>query len=160
MEKKKWRKIKIKEVALSGKSGARWKKWHRITKKWHKMEEVGWGTLGQLALNQRRSTIPLPVRISFPSKHIFLHPRQSTKRKRHGITSYAGSQYRCRWVGRLGASHSKSFEFLLVPLTQCGGTNFKALTIFLFPKIGHLPFFSSTILYPHFHTAIGVSFRF
>ena len=42
---------------------------------------------------------------------------------------------------RLGASHTKNFEFLLVPLTQCGGTNFKALTIFLFPKIGHLPFF-------------------
>ena len=41
----------------------------------------------------------------------------------------------------LGASHSKSLEFHLVPLTQCGGTNFKALTVFLFPKIVHLPFF-------------------
>ena len=146
MEKKKWRKIKIKEVALSGKSGARWKKWHRITKKWHKMEEVGWGTLGQLALNQRRSTIPLPVRISFPSKHIFLHPRQSTKRKRHGITSYAGSQNRCRWVGRLGASHSKSFEFLLVPLTQCGGTNLKAITTFFSKNWSSSFFFSSIFL--------------
>ena len=37
-------------------------------------------------------------------------------------------------------SHSKSFEFLIVLLTQCGGTNFKALTIFPFPQIGHLPF--------------------
>ena len=35
----------------------------------------------------------------------------------------------------LGASHSKSLEFLLVLLTQDGGTNFKALTVFLFPKI-------------------------
>ena len=40
----------------------------------------------------------------------------------------------------LGASHSKSFEFLLVLLNQCGGTNFKALTIFHSPKIGHFSF--------------------
>ena len=43
-------------------------------------------------------------------------------------------------ISHLGASHNKSLEFLLVPLTQCGGTNFKALTIFPFPQIGHLPF--------------------
>ena len=41
----------------------------------------------------------------------------------------------------LGASHSKSLEFLLVPLTKDGGTYFKALTVFLFPKIVCLPFF-------------------
>ena len=47
----------------------------------------------------------------------------------------------------LGASHSKSFEFILVPLIQCGGTNFKAFTVFLFPKIGHLPFLFTALFY-------------
>ena len=42
---------------------------------------------------------------------------------------------------QLGASHSKSLEFLLVPLTNDGETNFKALTVFLFSKIVYLPFF-------------------
>ena len=32
----------------------------------------------------------------------------------------------------LSASHSKKLEVLLVLLTQDGGTNFKALTVFLF----------------------------
>ena len=41
----------------------------------------------------------------------------------------------------LGASDSKSLEFPLVPLTKDGGTYFKALTVFLFPKIVYLPFF-------------------
>ena len=46
-------------------------------------------------------------------------------------------------VGYLGASHSKSLEFLLVPLTQNGGTNFKVLTVFLFQKIIYLLFLAA-----------------
>ena len=50
----------------------------------------------------------------------------------------------------LGASHTKNFEILFVPLTQCGGTNLRALAFFLFPKIGHLPFFLAALLYVSF----------
>ena len=59
----------------------------------------------------------------------------------------------------LGASHSKSLEFLLVPLTQDGRTNFEALTLFLFQKTFYLPFFSSLPLCPFFHNAVGDSVR-
>ena len=38
----------------------------------------------------------------------------------------------------LVASHSKSLEFLLVPLTHDGRINFKALTVFSFFKIKSL----------------------
>ena len=57
----------------------------------------------------------------------------------------------------LGASDSKSFEFLLVPLSQCKGTNFKAIFVLFFLRIGYLPFFSSTVSCPILPIAIGVA---
>ena len=41
---------------------------------------------------------------------------------------------------RLRASHSKKFDFLLVPLTQYGVKKIMKMTIFLFSKFLHLPF--------------------
>ena len=59
----------------------------------------------------------------------------------------------------MGASHSKSLESHLVPLTSDGGTNFKALTVFLFPKMVYLPFFSSLLLRPNLHNAVRDTVR-
>ena len=40
----------------------------------------------------------------------------------------------------LRASHSKKFDFLLVPLTQYGVKKIMKMTVFLFSKFLHLPF--------------------
>ena len=66
--------------------------------------------------------------------------RERKKEKRIKVTETSEDCNCWDAISHLGASHSKSFEFLLVPLTQCKGTNFKALTIFHFPKIGRLIF--------------------
>ena len=43
-------------------------------------------------------------------------------------------------MGHLRASHSKKFDFLLVPLTQYGVKKIMKMTVFLFSKFLHLPF--------------------
>ena len=45
----------------------------------------------------------------------------------------------------LRASHSKKFDFLLVPLTQYGVKKNMKMTVFLFSKFLHLPF----LFWPH-----------
>jgi len=43
-------------------------------------------------------------------------------------------------MSHLRASHSKKFDFLLVPLTQYGVKKIMKMTVFLFSKFLHFPF--------------------